>query len=152
MKTFRFEQEQTIGRPIDEVFAFFSNAANLASITPGWLDFEILTPSPIEMAPGTTIDYRIRVHGIPMRWRSEITVWEPPFRFVDEQRRGPYRQWIHEHAFEDLGDATRVRDRVRYQVLGGALVNRLFITRDVRRIFSYRADKLEEILHTRGVS
>jgi ligand-binding SRPBCC domain-containing protein len=101
------------------------------------------------MRPGALIDYRIRVRGVPMRWRSEITAWEPPFRFVDEQRRGPYRLWVHEHRFTPWGSGTLVSDRVRYAVWGGALVRRLLVAPDLQRIFEYRQDRMRHLLAPR---
>lgn len=133
-----FTAELWLPRKPEEVFPFFANAHNLQLITPPWLRFEVLTPSPIEMRVGTRIDYRLRVRGVQVRWQSEITVWEPPFRFVDEQRRGPYRQWIHQHAFEAKDGGTLCRDEVKYAVLGGALVNWLLVRRDVNQIFRFR--------------
>ncbi len=132
-------------RPIGEVFSFFADAGNLEVITPPWLRFEILTPRPIVMRAGALIDYRLRLHGVPLRWRSEITVWDPPRRFVDEQRRGPYRRWIHEHTFAERDGGCEVRDLVRYRVPFGAAADRLFVRRDVGRIFEYRARRLAEI-------
>ena len=134
--------EQWVPRPVSEVFSFFADAGNLDALTPPWLRFEILTPRPIEMRVGALIDYRIRLHGLSLRWQSEITAWQPPHRFVDEQRRGPYRVWIHEHSFTQQDGGTLVGDHVRYAVLGGALVERLFVRRDVARIFAYRQQKL----------
>jgi ligand-binding SRPBCC domain-containing protein len=146
VREFTLERRVHVDRPLDEVFEFFSNAANLERLTPGWLRFEIVTPQPIEMKVGALIDYRLTWrHIIPMRWRSEITVWDPPHRFVDEQRRGPYRQWIHEHAFEVEGDGTAVIDRVRYGVPGGWLVQKLAVGRDVEAIFAHRTKALKEI-------
>jgi ligand-binding SRPBCC domain-containing protein len=149
VKIHRLERSVTVPRPLEEVFPFFAEAANLEELTPPWLAFEIVTPRPIEMAEGTLIDYRLRVRGIPMRWRSEITVWDPPHRFVDEQRKGPYRLWRHEHRFEALsgtGDdhATRVIDRVDYAVLFDLLVHP-FVRRDVETIFDYRGERLREL-------
>ncbi|HZA25273.1 MAG TPA: SRPBCC family protein, partial [Dehalococcoidia bacterium] len=95
-KTSVFETEQWFPLRPEEVFSFFSDALNLELITPPWLRFKVLTVSPIEMKEGTVIDYRLRLRGIPLRWQSQITVWEPPHRFVDQQRRGPYRLWVHE--------------------------------------------------------
>src|SRR3954468_23005074 len=97
-------------RPVTEVFMFFAEPGNLETLTPPWLRFHILTPQPILMRAGARIDYRLRVHGLPVRWQSEITAWEPPVRFVDEQRRGPYRVWVHEHTFEEGDGGTEVRD------------------------------------------
>ena len=97
------------------------------------------------MKPGTLIDYELRVHGVPMRWQSEIAVWEPPWGFVDEQRRGPYRLWIHEHRFVEKDGGTLAVDEVRYAVPGGALINALFVARDVEKIFEFRTKKLKEL-------
>lgn len=132
-------------RPPKEVFPFFADAGNLDAITPPWLRFEILTPLPVAMRVGAQIDYRLRLWGIPLRWRSEITAWEPPHRFVDEQRRGPYRAWIHEHTFAGRDGGTLVADRVRYAVPGGPLVDRLFVRRDVARIFRFRQARLLDL-------
>ena len=142
---FLLTSSMRVPRPIDEVFEFFSDARNLERITPPSLSFRVLNEGPIEMEKGTLIDYRLRVHRLPLRWQSEIRAWEPPNRFVDEQRKGPYRYWIHEHLFEDQGDSTVVRDQIQYGVLGGRLVNRLFVSRDVKSIFSYRSRSLAEI-------
>lgn len=137
-------------RPRAEAFRFFGNAANLEAITPPWVRFEILTPQPIVMAPGTLIDYRLRIHGLPLRWRTEIKVWEPPFRFMDEQLRGPYRLWRHWHTFEEQEGGTLCRDRVEYRVPGGALVNWLFVRHDVARIFRHRQRRLAELFPGTG--
>ena len=91
------------------------------------------------------IDYRLRLRGLPIRWRSEITTWQPPHRFVDEQRRGPYRMWIHEHTFTERDGGTLVGDHVRYAVPGGWLADRLLVRRDLETIFAYRQEKLTEI-------
>jgi len=142
---FVFESELWLARPRVEVFEFFSNAANLETLTPPWLNFHIVTPGPIAMRAGTLIDYRLRIHGIPANWRTRISVWEPPFRFVDEQLRGPYRRWHHEHTFEERDGGTLCRDRVEYDMIGGRLVNWLIVRRDVETIFAYRRRKLEEL-------
>ena len=119
---------------------------NLEALTPAWLRFEILTPRPIGMRAGALIDYRLRVRGWPVRWQTRIAIWEPPARFVDEQLRGPYRLWRHEHTFAEEAGGTRVRDVVHYAVLGDAVVNALFVRPDLRKIFSYRQEKLTEQL------
>jgi len=135
------ETELRIPRPIDEVFAFHADAHNLQAITPAFLDFRIVTPAPIEMKAGARIEYRLRLRGVPIRWLTEITAWEPPFRFVDEQVRGPYRLWQHEHTFEARDGETIMRDRVRYAVPFGLLVD-WAVAPDVRRIFRYRQEAL----------
>lgn len=145
MKIFEYRSSLTIPRPLDEVFPFFADARNLGLITPPWLRFEIVTPSPIEMRVGTLIDYRLRVRGVPMRWRSEIVAWEPPHRFVDQQLRGPYRLWKHEHRFAERDGGTETSDHVCYAVWGGTLVDRLVVRRDVTKIFEYREQRLAEM-------
>lgn len=145
VKEFFLETELWLPRPRSEVFSFFSEAHNLEIITPPWLKFEVLTPAPIMMRPGTLIDYRIRIHGVPVRWRTEITGWLPPYQFVDEQVRGPYKLWHHTHIFEEHDGGTRCTDRVRYCPRGGALMDWLFVRRDVAKIFEYRRQRLLEI-------
>lgn len=122
----------------ERVFSFFADAHNLGAITPPWLQFSVITPAPIQMRAGALIDYRLRVRGFPLRWQTEITCWEPPFRFVDEQRRGPYRRWVHTHTFEEQDGGTLCRDHVDYAVPGGSLIHRLLVRRDVDQIFAYR--------------
>ena len=143
MKTYRLTREQFVPMPLEEVFAFFADAHNLERLTPPWLNFEVLTPSPVDMRAGTLIDYRLQLHGIPVRWQSEITVWQPPHRFVDRQVSGPYRLWVHTHHLESLAEGTLVGDVVDYAVPGGALVQRLFVGPDLNRIFDYRARQLD---------
>ncbi len=135
-----------VARSRAEVFAFFADPGNLERLTPPWLSFRILTPRPIAMRAGLRLDYRISLHGLPLRWQSEITAWEPPFRFVDEQRRGPYRLWIHEHRFHERGGGTEIVDQVRYAAPGGRLVEKLFVDRDLARIFDYRRDRIAALL------
>lgn len=132
-------------RPIDTVFPFFADAGNLDDLTPPWLRFEILTPRPIAMRVGARIDYRLRLRGVPIRWQSEITAWDPPHRFVDEQRRGPYRTWWHEHTFKEHDGGTLIGDHVRYASRGWflePLLQRYLVGPDIARIFAFRRDQL----------
>ena len=145
MKIHTLHSEVWVARPREVVFKFFSRAENLEVLTAHWLHFSILSPSPIALKAGTRIRYSLRLHGIPLRWESEITVWEPPCRFVDEQRSGPYRQWIHERQFLEHEGGTKVRDIVQYSVAGGLLVRRLFVAPDLDRIFEFRRQKVAEI-------
>ena len=142
MPTFELSTSVALPHPRERVFAFFADAGNLDSLTPPWLSFRILTPRPIEMRAGTLIDYRLSLHGVPIRWRTRIERWEPPTAFVDEQLRGPYRLWHHTHTFTEVDGGTRVDDRVRYRVPGGHLVHRLFVEPDLRRVFGYRVAAL----------
>lgn len=139
--------QQLIRRDIEDVFAFFSDACQLEKITPPFLKFRVLSPQPIELKEGALIDYRIRLRRLPLRWRTEICDWKPPFYFSDRQLRGPYRQWFHEHFFESVEGGTLVRDRVHYIVPGGRWVHRWFVKKDVTRIFEYRQQKLDELLN-----
>lgn len=132
----------------EKAFEFFSDALNLNLLTPPWLGFAILTPTPIELKRGAMIDYRIRLHGIPIRWRTLISEWEPPHRFVDVQIRGPYRWWHHTHRFETCAQGTRVIDEVEYAAPFARLSEPLLVRRDLERIFDYRAKAL--LRHLRG--
>ena len=143
LTTHVFQTELWLPVPREKVFPFFADARNLEVITPPWLNFNVLTPGHIEMHVGAIIDYRLRVHGVPVRWRTEITGWNPPFSFCDEQRRGPYRLWRHTHTFEEKNGSTLCRDEVVYADPGGALVNWLFVRHDVKKIFAYRAAVLQ---------
>lgn len=145
MQVFSLSSGIWLAKPLADVFAFFSEARNLEELTPPWLRFEVLTPPPIEMRVGLKIDYRLRLRGLPLRWQSEITHWEPPHRFVDEQTRGPYRLWVHEHRFTAQDGLTLAEDFVQYAVYGGWLVDRLAVRRDVAKIFDYRSARLREI-------
>ena len=136
------ERRQRVPVPAERAFAFFSDARNLEAITPPWLRFGVLTPGAIEMRPDALIEYRLRLHGIPLSWLTRIEVWEPPHRFVDVQLNGPYALWEHTHTFApDGADAVVISDRVRYALpLGrlGELARRLFVRRDLDRIFDHR--------------
>ncbi len=138
-----FHSEQLVGRPVDEVFAFFSDANNLEAITPRQLNFQILTPGPIRLAAGARIDYQLKLYGVPVKWATLIERWEPPYTFIDVQLRGPYRVWRHTHRFLAEGAGTRIVDDVDYELpLGpvGRLVEALWAGREVAKIFNYRAE------------
>lgn len=139
--------ELWLPQPPEHVFEFFSDAHNLEAITPAMLNFKVLTPQPIVMAEGTLIDYKLKVRGVPMRWTSRITVWNPPHRFVDEQVRGPYKLWRHEHTFTPHEGGTLARDRVDFLSRGGVfapLLHRLLVNRDVQAIFDHRTAALRD--------
>ena len=141
-----FEQEQLVRRSRSEVFAFFADAANLERITPDSLRFEIRSPQPIAMRTGATIHYQLSLFGLRFRWCTLIESFEPESGFVDVQTKGPYRSWRHTHTFSDAPGGTLVRDRVEYEVpLGplGELANRLFVARQLRRIFDFRRTAIE---------
>jgi ligand-binding SRPBCC domain-containing protein len=148
VKFHTLRREQQIPRPVDEVFAFFSDARNLEELTPPWLGFRTLTTGPIRLAAGTRIRYGLQIHGAPVSWTTEIRRWDPPARFVDVQLSGPYQLWHHTHRFEARNGGTRMIDIVRYRLpFGpvGRLVNALVVRRDVERIFDYRNRRIGEL-------
>ena len=135
------ERSQWVPTPVAETFAFFADAANLQAITPPWLHFRILTPLPIEMREGALIDYQLRLHGLPVRWRTRITRWQPGLEFVDEQLAGPYARWVHRHTFRAERGGTRLGDRVEYALPFDPLsrpVQALYVKPLVERIFDFR--------------
>ncbi len=149
MRVHVLRREQHLPKPPEEAFAFFGDAHNLEDITPPWLGFRVVTPRPIAMHPGTLIEYRLRLHGLPIRWRTQIAVWDPPRRFVDVQLDGPYRLWHHTHEFEPEGEGTRITDVVRYGLpLGplGEIARALLVRRDVEAIFDHRAGAIPALL------
>lgn len=163
MQPYVLETSMVLPNDVGSVFAFFEDAANLQALTPPWLHFEIKTPRPIRMKRGALIEYRIRLHGIPMRWRTLISRYEPPADlfasacFVDEQLKGPYLLWRHTHTFEPViqphpvtGGAicigTRCGDRVEYIPFGGRLVEPWFVRPKLDRIFAYRQERLRSLL------
>ena len=139
----------TISRPLREVFDFFADAGNLKRITPLELNFHIITPRPIEIEKGTLIDYSLKLRGLPMKWKTEISVWDPPFEFVDQQLNGPYKQWIHRHRFTELEKGkTLIDDEVRYRLplepLGDVV--HFIVRRELDYIFDHRQKTVAELL------
>jgi ligand-binding SRPBCC domain-containing protein len=145
MKIHEFKDQLWLPSPPEEIFPFFAEAANLQKLTPPFLHFKILTPSPIQMGVGTLINYKLKIRGFPIKWQSKITVWNPPHDFTDEQTHGPYRVWIHRHTFEPANTGTLTTDHVRYAPIGGSLINFLFVRRDIKKIFAYRSEELKKI-------
>lgn len=137
-----------IPRDRAQVFEFFADARNLERITPSFLSFRIETPQPIEMEWGTTIDYRLRLNRVPLRWRTEITEWNPPKAFTDTQVRGPYHTWVHRHSFEEGDGGTAMTDQVRFRLPGWPVgdVALPFVRRRLRAIFEFRGRKIRELL------
>lgn len=152
MAEYKLKRELTLHLPLEQVFDFFADAGNLERITPPELNFHIITPQPIDIKQGTLIDYTLKMRGIPVKWRTEISVWEPPFRFVDQQLRGPYKQWIHTHTFTESGASqTLMEDEVLYRLplepLGD--IAQFFVKRELAYIFDYRQKVVDEMLNSR---
>jgi ligand-binding SRPBCC domain-containing protein len=145
MKIFTLRRKLWVPRPIDQVFPFFCDVQNLERITPKWLHFRNVG-RPGEIQEGARIEHKLKICGLPVTWVSEITHWDPPYGFVDEQKKGPYRLWRHEHHFREEKEGTVCEDVVKYAVLGGEIVNRFFIAPDLKKIFDYRQEKLRKIL------
>ena len=139
-----------LSRPIADVFRFFAAAENLARITPPELGFIIKTPTPITMAAGANIDYTIKLWGIPVGWRTEITHWNPPYEFEDIQTKGPYAKWVHRHRFTEDGPSTLMEDEVRYRLPLGVLgrVAHFVVQRQLRRIFEYREATIRTLIES----
>lgn len=150
MKIREFKSEIWLPLPPERLFSFFGDAANLQVITPPWLNFRILTHPPIEMREGTLIDYKLLIHGLPVKWRTRICAWQPPHFFVDEQLRGPYRKWIHKHTFEPSEGGTWVRDLVNYAVPFDWAVHRWLVRPDIEKIFQYRSEQLQRRFCAQG--
>ena len=150
MKVYTLKREQVISKNILDVFDFFSRAENLATITPPKMKFKILTPTPIEMKEGALIDYTVRVLGIPIRWRTLITKYQPPDIFIDQQLKGPYSLWHHTHTFEKISqNETLIKDIVVYTIpfgFIGRIVHFLYIKKDLDKIFNFRKDKIADLL------
>ena len=142
------QREQWIPQPIDHVFSFFADAQNLEQITPSWLGFRILSMSSNSITSGTEIRYRLKFHGIPVHWLTEIHRWVPPHLFVDVQKSGPSKLWHHAHRFQSHGEGTRMIDVVRYALpfgIVGRIAHSFGIREDVRQIFDYRRQRIDEL-------
>lgn len=150
MRIRNLERTQVVARPIGELFEFFSDPRNLERITPAILHFEFVTPPPATVSAGTTLDYRIRLYGVPVHWRTRIELFEPPLRFIDVQEKGPYALWRHTHTFRDLGAGkTEMTDHVEYAMpLGplGEIAYRLFVARSLKQIFDHREAEMARML------
>jgi ligand-binding SRPBCC domain-containing protein len=145
MRIERLHRRQWVPAELGEAFAFFERPQNLELITPPWLRFRLLTPEPIAMRRGLTLDYRLRALGVPMRWRSEIAEYDPPFGFRDVQVAGPYRLWDHRHRFWEEGAGTAIEDLVLYELpLGpiGLVANRLAVRPRLEAIFDFRREEI----------
>jgi ligand-binding SRPBCC domain-containing protein len=155
MKTFEINMKQYINKPLDIVFEFFSKPENLEMITPESLSFNILTPTPIKMGKGSLVDYTIRLFGIPIHWRTLISDYEPPFRFVDQQIKGPYTFWHHTHTFQQVDGGVEILDKVKYSLpMGwlGTLVHSIWVRKDLEKIFEHRKTVIQDYFDILNIS
>ena len=142
------ERRQVVPGDLEAVFGFFEDPYNLERITPPWLGFSIREASDERVRLGTTIDYALRWHGLPMTWRSRIAEYEPGVLFADEMLRGPYRRWYHRHLFREVPDGVEVTDIVEYEMPFGPLgraAHAAMVRRQLEGIFDYRRTAIEEI-------
>jgi len=146
-KTYKLHRQAVIAQPLGKVFEFFSKAENLELLTPSWLKFKILTPLPIKMVKGVLIDYQIKLIGLPMNWKTEISEWQPPHFFIDTQLKGPYTKWVHKHHFKEVEKGTEITDIVNYQLPGGLLApaaHSLIVKHQLKSIFDFRTRIIKE--------
>ena len=154
MRTYTLRCEMLTKLPVAEVFPIFENPYNLARITPSWLNFRVTSKEHVTIRKGAEIEYRIRWFGLPIPWKSLITEYEPPFLFVDEQARGPYRLWRHRHTFRASEEGTIIGDRVEYALAfgpAGRAANGLIVARQLKAIFAYRQTALDRLLGAQSV-
>ncbi len=152
MQTYTLKCELIAPVSMKEAFALFENPYNLAKITPPWLGFKILSPE-VEMRKDLEIDYLFHWLGIPLRWKTRITTYEPPFDFVDEALRSPYLFWRNHHCFRPMEEGTVVSDRVDYAMPYGpvgALAHQWIVARQLREIFDFRQKAIMRLLGGRA--
>jgi ligand-binding SRPBCC domain-containing protein len=151
-REYTLERTQVVSVPIENAFAFFADARNLERITPPWLRFRIVE-APRALGLGARLRYRLRLFGLPIRWRTEIVDWRPPRGFTDIQRRGPFLLWEHTHRLTSVAGGTEIHDHVRYRLFFGplgALVRSLAVRGWLDRIFDYRATVVPDLLAAPG--
>ena len=144
-----FAASQIVARPLEEVFAFFSEARNLEAITPARLSFAIRC-APQRMGRGSVIEYDLRVRGLPVHWKTLITEFEPPRHFADVQLRGPYRLWRHVHEFAPVNGGVEIVNRVEYLLPFAPLgeIAAPLVRRDVEEIFRFRREAIAQRFKT----
>lgn len=147
--TYSLYAEQTVAAPIERVFDFFTDLNTLVQLTPPFVRLRILSTETKIWGPGQRLEYEIRPFVLPLRWVSEITEFDPPFRFTDEQVKGPYRRWRHVHHFYPLSTGTLIVDDVTYEIpfgFLGRIVHRIVIRRQLDAIFAFRRMRVERYL------
>lgn len=150
MAVYEIKQQQYINRPLKEVWDFFSNPKNLATITPAYMKFTVTSDQEEKIYAGQIITYKVSpVLGIPLFWMTEITQVKEGHHFIDEQRIGPYKLWHHQHFFEEKDGGVLMKDHVHYQLpfgFLGSIAHSLFVKRQLTSIFNFRKKKVDELL------
>ncbi|MCY3414394.1 MAG: SRPBCC family protein [Candidatus Heimdallarchaeota archaeon] len=142
------KKQMIIPKSLDKVFAFFSIPENLNKVTPSFLKFKIISDKQIEMKLNQEINYKLKLYGIPFKWKARITIFDPPYEFQDTQIKGPYKQWIHTHTFEEVDDGVLMTDTVEYLAPGWIfepIINKLIVGPRVKKIFEFRTEQFEKI-------
>jgi len=150
MKVYSLKRKQFIKLPIEKVFDFFSKPENLEKITPSSLSFKIITPIPIDMSKGALIDYTIKLFFYPVHWRTIISDYNPPYSFIDQQIKGPYKFWHHSHEFKEVNDGVEIIDNVKYSVpfgVVGRLAHKIWIRNELNKIFDYRMKIINDLIN-----
>lgn len=145
--TFILRREQKVNKKIDEVFSFFEKVENLEIITPPWLSFKIISPKPYIVNINAEFEYTIKILGLKMKWKSLISEYDPPIKFVDIQLKGPYKKWIHTHLFKEYENYVLIIDHVEYELYGSFLspvINKFFVKKKLNSIFDYRKMIIEK--------
>ena len=154
MRTHLLERSQQVEIPAEEAFAYYGDTLNLEPMTPPWLHFHVTNEGPVTMQAGALLTYRLKLHGVPVNWTTRIESWDPPAGFVDTQLEGPYKLWEHTHVFEPDGNGgTVITDQVRYAIPYGPfgwIAHKLFVRRDLERIFDYRAEAFARLVDGNG--
>lgn len=144
---FNLYREQKIYSKLEDVFAFFEKVENLEKITPPWLQFKIISNRPYIVKENSEFEYTIKILGIRVKWKSIISEYNPPYKFVDTQIKGPYKKWVHSHIFKEFPNFILMIDSVEYELYGGFLspiINRFFVRKKLNDIFDYRKLKIQE--------
>ena len=142
---FYLKNNLTLNENIEKVFKFFETPKNLNLITPSWLNFNIIKSVASKTYKDQEIEYKLTLHKITFKWKSRIIDYKKNISFCDKQIKGPYLFWEHSHLFSKLEENTLMEDVVKYKVVFGSLANKLFVKRNLRRIFEYRQRKIQEI-------
>ena len=149
MKIYKLHKTQKLPISKGKAWEFLSDPANLKTITPDYMGFDIIDGADRKMYQGQVIQYIVTpVAGIKTKWVTEITHVKDNEFFVDEQRFGPYKLWHHKHFIKEIEGGVEMEDIIHYKIpLGfiGEFLNFLFIKNKLKEIFEYRKNKLIEI-------